>query len=65
MNKRNINRNLKKAYKMVNIEERKKNRKLIQFDDLKESVIANSINRSDKKKKEKKQEENHNLFDFE
>ena len=46
-------------------EAQKRNSKLIQFDELKDIVIANTVKNVPVAKKEKKQEANHSLSDFE
>jgi hypothetical protein len=43
---------------------KKRDSKLVQFDELKDAVISNAVKNVPQVKKEKKQEANHSLSDF-
>ncbi|MBW3004989.1 hypothetical protein KY310_04105 [Candidatus Woesearchaeota archaeon] len=49
---------------MINTEDAKKNKKLIDYEDIKETVIANSIKKMQENKKTKEKEQDRLLMEF-
>lgn len=49
---------------MINTEDAKKNKKLIDYEDIRDTVIANSIKRMQENKKNKEKEQDRLLCEF-
>lgn len=49
---------------MINTEDAKKNKKLIEYEDIKETVIANSVKKMQENKKTKQKEQDKLLLEF-
>lgn len=49
---------------MINTEEAKKNKKLVEYEDIKEIVIANAIKKMRENKKTKEKEQDRLLMEF-